>query len=764
MKNKELNLKLICTAFLLLFLTVIGSSQTLPYTFTNDSDYPDDQVYVAIVGITGGHVWVDPIDGSVHQMSLADNTVAGPVNGGNMGPGNNGLYANCFRPLSQIPNKVVNIPKIAGCRIFMSFGSPLYLYFFGYSGDPQGYAAPNLSNETDPNQGIKFEIMELTYNNYGLWINSTRVDCYQYPMGLEVWGTDGFYKKVGELKTHSQIISEWQATAPAEFQGLLNTEHGIIHFPTKDPSWDKGLIQTYIDQVWAKYSGQQLVFSSGDAGVWRGSVSGNNFVFTRDSDGQVATIAGKPTTLEAMEALGIMAQGNTWDLVVQAQIAAAINRHAINLSLGSGVVQDFGSPSNYYQTWPYNWYAKFWHRTDISYEGQTYAFSYDDVFDQSATVHTPNPQSIKITLGGFKGNTDDNGDDNGDNNNGNGILIQAENYANMSGVEVENCSDTDGGQNVGWIDTGDWMVWDVNIPNSGTYTVNYRVASANGGGTIQLEKAGGNPVYGSITVPSTGGWQNWTTISHEVDFSVGAQQIAIYVPAGGYNINWISIESAVSESFTIEAENYATMSGIDVENCSDNGGGQNVGWIDAGDWMVWDINPANSGTFNVEYRVASANGGGTIQLEKAGGNPVYGSIAVPSTGGWQTWTTISHQVNLTAGAQQIAIYVPAGGFNINRINFTLTTQKSAAVSSKFKYETQVKTYPNPVNDILNIELGEHNYQYVQIFDLTGKLLINKNINGEQMKFNVSVASLNEGVYMLRLANNNEAKTLKIIKQ
>ena len=83
------------------------------------------------------------------------------------------------------------------------------------------------------------------------------------------------------------------------------------------------------------------------------------------------------------------------------------------------------------------------------------------------------------------------------------IQIEAESYATMSGVQTEACSE--GGSDVGWIDANDWIVWNVNVPTAGTYTASYRVASLNGGGVIQLEKAGGSPVYGSVSVPKTGG-------------------------------------------------------------------------------------------------------------------------------------------------------------------------------------------------------------------------------------------------------------------
>ena len=49
---------------------------------------------------------------------------------------------------------------------------------------------------------------------------------------------------------------------------------------------------------------------------------------------------------------------------------------------------------------------------------------------------------------------------------------------------------------------------------------------------------------------------------------------------------------------------------------------------------------------------------------------VYGSVSVPKTGGWQTWMTVSHQVTLAAGQQQIAVKALAGGFNLNWLKLT----------------------------------------------------------------------------------------------
>src|ERR1044072_5621028 len=96
-----------------LFVNNSFSQSTVPFTFSNNSAFTDANVYVAVVGIINdNHVWIDAKTGVVHLMSAADNTVAGPVIGGNQGPGGNGKYANCFAKLSEVANTTINISGI----------------------------------------------------------------------------------------------------------------------------------------------------------------------------------------------------------------------------------------------------------------------------------------------------------------------------------------------------------------------------------------------------------------------------------------------------------------------------------------------------------------------------------------------------------------------------------------------------------------------------------------------------------------------------
>lgn len=279
------------------------------------------------------------------------------------------------------------------------------------------------------------------------------------------------------------------------------------------------------------------------------------------------------------------------------------------------------------------------------------------------------------------------------------LTVQAEDYVlfsdtttgNQGGqyrsddVDIEATTDTGGGYNLGWIDAGEWLTFNATVPTSGTYTVSYRVASTAATGAIQLETAGGGTVYGVINVPNTGGWQNWQTISHSVNLIAG-QQLALVALSGQFNLNWFRITGGNTTPDIVRAEDYIAAfdtttdnlganpacqggMGVDLEPTTDTGGGCNVGWTAASEWLTYDAPVPVAGTYTVSYRVASATGGGSIRLEAPGGSPVYGTINVPSTGGWQTWQTISHTLQLEAGTQ-LTLAIPAGGFNLNWFRIT----------------------------------------------------------------------------------------------
>ena len=124
------------------------------------------------------------------------------------------------------------------------------------------------------------------------------------------------------------------------------------------------------------------------------------------------------------------------------------------------------------------------------------------------------------------------------------ILKEAESWTAMAGVQTEATQDPSGGNlNVGWIDANDWMAYgNITIPTAGSYTVEYRVASPSGG-QLSLDINAGAQILGTRTIPATGGWQTWTTVSHTVTIPAGTHSFGIFASTGGWNINWFRITS-----------------------------------------------------------------------------------------------------------------------------------------------------------------------------------------------------------------------------
>ena len=266
-------------------------------------------------------------------------------------------------------------------------------------------------------------------------------------------------------------------------------------------------------------------------------------------------------------------------------------------------------------------------------------------------------------------------------------------------VDLEATTDAGGGYNVGWVSAGEWLNYTVDVQAAGRYTIAVRVASPGSGGTFHVE-LNGEDKTGPIQVPDTTDWQTWTTVSVEgVLLAAGTQALRLVMDTSGEsavgNFNWISATlepgggstpfsgAPVSLPGTIEAEDFDNggagiayhdrspdNSGgayrdtdVDLEATTDAGGGYNVGWVSAGEWLNYTVHVAAAGRYTVDVRVASPGPGGTFHIELNGIDKT-GPLAVPETGDWQTWTTVSRTgVLLDAGTQVLRLVMdgPAGG-------------------------------------------------------------------------------------------------------
>lgn len=125
-------------------------------------------------------------------------------------------------------------------------------------------------------------------------------------------------------------------------------------------------------------------------------------------------------------------------------------------------------------------------------------------------------------------------------------LLQAENWYVMSGVSTEATTDAGGGSNVAYIDNGDWMDYNITAATAGTFTLKLRLASPAAGGQLQVRKTDGT-ILSTVTVPNTGGWQNWQTVNTTINLPAGNQTIRILSTANqGWNLNWLDFTNTTT--------------------------------------------------------------------------------------------------------------------------------------------------------------------------------------------------------------------------
>lgn len=215
--------------------------------------------------------------------------------------------------------------------------------------------------------------------------------------------------------------------------------------------------------------------------------------------------------------------------------------------------------------------------------------------------------------------------------------------------------------------------------------------------------------------------------------------------------NYVNIPSR------IEAESYNSMYGISLEKCQDVDGMADVGWIDAGDWLEYNVNASEAGSYVVEFRIAS-NAQSSIQITENGVS--LGNLNVAQSGGYQSWTTISTKITLSSKQHKLRINTTIGQFNLNWLKF----YKSTGIENNINGNLNV-IYPNPVSDNLHITNNESTRpSIVKVIDQIGKTRISKSFEGGSKILDIDVSSLESGPFIVQLKNDNNITSYVVIKQ
>ncbi|GAX29560.1 hypothetical protein FisN_24Lh011 [Fistulifera solaris] len=121
--------------------------------------------------------------------------------------------------------------------------------------------------------------------------------------------------------------------------------------------------------------------------------------------------------------------------------------------------------------------------------------------------------------------------------------IESEDFCSMLGAIVEGTTDRgEVGDSIGWFDNGDWLQYNIEIAEAGLYEASFRVSSVDGHGAFKMVFDDGTTLGIVDSIPLTGSWRSWTTISTELSLPAGKYTLTIQALDDGWTLNWFSFE------------------------------------------------------------------------------------------------------------------------------------------------------------------------------------------------------------------------------
>jgi len=119
-------------------------------------------------------------------------------------------------------------------------------------------------------------------------------------------------------------------------------------------------------------------------------------------------------------------------------------------------------------------------------------------------------------------------------------------------VDIERIDTGDSTPNVGWVRSGEWLTYTVDVPEAGTYEMTCRVSSNRTGRSFDVYLDGeASPVArvavpktvtrvgATVDVPYTHEWQYFTTVGAAVDLPAGTHTLRFSFPMDYLNLNWM---------------------------------------------------------------------------------------------------------------------------------------------------------------------------------------------------------------------------------
>jgi hypothetical protein len=98
---------------------------------------------------------------------------------------------------------------------------------------------------------------------------------------------------------------------------------------------------------------------------------------------------------------------------------------------------------------------------------------------------------------------------------------------------------------VGWTEPGEWVEYEVEVKETGHYSLQARVSAGTTGGTFTVADTGAPGAFAVIVEP-TGDWNNFVTVksADRLPLEQGRRVLRVLYPDGAINLDWMILEKS----------------------------------------------------------------------------------------------------------------------------------------------------------------------------------------------------------------------------
>ncbi|MEQ8549450.1 MAG: carbohydrate-binding protein [Cyclobacteriaceae bacterium] len=213
----------------------------------------------------------------------------------------------------------------------------------------------------------------------------------------------------------------------------------------------------------------------------------------------------------------------------------------------------------------------------------------------------------------------------------------------------------------------------------------------------------------------------------------------------------------------IEAESFHDMSGVQIRETPDAGGGFYLGWTDSGDWMMYKVCVESSSWYTLSFRVASESRTSVINVSDQDGN-LLGTVNTPSTGNWGNYVTVDTEMQISTDVTELVLDVVSGTFDLNWIDIEFGEEPVSEPEPLFAGlghdADKLTLYPNPCNNELYFSGVLPNNGALQIFELSGRGVFTTQISSATENVNFD---LQPGLYLVKISDEQGVIKTQLIK-